>query len=146
LAKKLSAETLIEETKKYIALYAEVPAVLETLYGARCYKLIVTSNAHRVFLRAMLSSISYYFAETISAPEDFGMVKCSEKFYGALLAHLGVRAEELVHVGDHRLHDCLIPRRLGILAYHLDRSLSKDDAREQFSIQSLRALLTHLRE
>jgi len=35
---------------------------------------------------------------------------------------LGLRAEELIHVGDHWKFDYLIPRQAGVRAFYLDRS------------------------
>jgi putative hydrolase of the HAD superfamily len=48
-----------------------------------------------------------------------------------------VDPREIVHVGDHYDFDYLVPRRLGIQAFYLDRS---GEQKGEFVLRSLREL------
>jgi putative hydrolase of the HAD superfamily len=49
-------------------------------------------------------------------------VKKTAEFYQQVCDILSVDPQEIVHVGDHYDFDYLVPRRIGIRAFHLDRS------------------------
>jgi putative hydrolase of the HAD superfamily len=49
-------------------------------------------------------------------------VKKTAEFYQQVCDILNVDPQEIVHVGDHYDFDYLVPRRLGMQAFYLDRS------------------------
>jgi putative hydrolase of the HAD superfamily len=48
-------------------------------------------------------------------------VKKTAEFYQQVCDILNVDPQEIVHVGDHYDFDYLVPRKLGIQAFYLDR-------------------------
>jgi putative hydrolase of the HAD superfamily len=101
--------------------------------------LILTSNAGREFIDLELKAtgLRRYFNQIFSATSDFGEVKKTIGFYDRICQILGANPKEIVHVGDHYEFDYLVPRTLGIHAFHLDRSAQK---KGDFVIWDLREL------
>ena len=46
-------------------------------------------------------------------------------FYHRICQILGANPHEIIHVGDHYEFDYLVPRKLGIHAFYLDRTAQK---------------------
>lgn len=118
----VSPEQLVADFRHLIALYPDVLPVLASLQG--CYKLIIISNANRLFLDLEISAtgIGGFFNRIFSATSDFGRVKREEDIYQQVCKHLGIPPAEILHVGDHREFDFEAPRRVGMQAYLIDRS------------------------
>jgi HAD superfamily hydrolase (TIGR01549 family) len=109
--------------KKRIRIYPEVQNVLKDL-EQRGFRLIIITNASREFLKFQLAKtdIRAHFGPVFSATSDFGLVKKTVDLYRRVCSNLGILPQEMIHVGDDRIFDFDIPRRLGILAFHLDRT------------------------
>jgi putative hydrolase of the HAD superfamily len=101
-------------------VYPDVPDALTRL-GKR-YPLIVSSNTIRELLKIQLECIEYPFSKIFSAPTDFHAVKKAPDFYQRVCDELGIAPTELAHVGDHEEFDYIAPKKLGVRAYHLDRT------------------------
>ncbi|OGP81400.1 MAG: hypothetical protein A2Z08_02965 [Deltaproteobacteria bacterium RBG_16_54_11] len=114
-------ERLLEQYASQVRVYPEVHEVLSRL-GER-YSLIVLSNAAREFIEVEMreGGLAGYFDLVVSATSDFGLVKKSPEFYRKICDLLGVRPQQLIHVGDHWEFDYRIPRGMGIAAFHLNR-------------------------
>lgn len=113
-------QELLERRRSTCRVYPEARGVLERLRDNHI--LIVTSNTIREFLEVQLGTLRSYFSHVFSAPSDFGEVKKSPEFYGMICRIVRVAPEAMSHIGDHRKFDYEAPRKLGINAYHLDRS------------------------
>ncbi|MBU7011160.1 MAG: HAD family hydrolase [Theionarchaea archaeon] len=111
---------LVHAYKEMIAVYEEVPEVLERL--SKKYTLIVASLAHRDLLPLALSDIQSYFDHVFSATSDFSYVRKHQKFYSDILGLLSVNPSDVVHVGDDYIYDCEVPRDVGIHAFFLERT------------------------
>ena len=87
------------------------------------YSLIILSNAAREFIEVEMrrGGLAGYFEHVFSATSDFGLVKKSPEFYRRICELLGVRPQRLIHVGDHWEFDYQVPRKMGIVAFHLSR-------------------------
>jgi putative hydrolase of the HAD superfamily len=122
--RRLGLETdwrqLIRERAGLIKVYPDAAEALERLSGV--YPMIVSSNTIREFLDLQVDAVGHYFTHVYSAPSDFGTVKKDAGFYRLIVGALGVRPDEMVHVGDHPEFDYRAARSLGVRAYHLDRS------------------------
>jgi putative hydrolase of the HAD superfamily len=70
------------------------------------------------------------------------VVKKTIEFYQRICQILGASPQEIVHIGDHYEFDYLVPRRLGIRAFHLDRS---GDKRGEFILRNLGELEEKIR-
>ena len=112
---------LFDKFKDRIKPYPEVHDVLSTL--KQSYKLIITSNAAREFLDTEIeeSDIASYFTHIFSATSDFKEVKKTEQFYLNICHQVHVEHSQIIHIGDHFEFDYLVPKRLGITSFYLDR-------------------------
>ncbi len=131
-------EELFERCRGEVRAYPEVPEVLEGL-RRRGYGLILLTNAPREFVSFQLRVLGLegYFERTFSSFSDFGRIKRSEETYRTVLELCGLSPSQLVHVGDHYEYDYLVPRRLGIRAFYLDR---KGRMEGEFVLRDLREL------
>jgi HAD superfamily hydrolase (TIGR01549 family) len=118
-----SPRNLLKKYKDTIRVYEEVPHVLNRL--SRKYILIVASNAHKDFLSLTFSSIKPYFDYIFSSTSDFSQVRKYEDFYREILRQLKVNPSEAAHIGDHYKFDYVIPARVGMHAFFLDRTGGK---------------------
>lgn len=138
----VEAKELLRNFEHRIKPYPEVPTVLEQL-KQRGFTLVVVTNAGREFVELELekAKMKDRFDRVFSSTSDFGVVKKTVKLYQRVCSILGVSPQEMIHVGDDRKFDFDVPRRLGIVAYHLDRT-SKHEG--EFVIHSLEELNTKL--
>lgn len=117
-----SWKDLMRQFVDKIKVYPDVNHILDRLKER--FPLILTSNAGREFIDIELEAtgLCKYFDQIFSATSDFGEVKKTIEFYQQVCQILGVNPQEIVHIGDHYEFDFLVPRRLGIRAFYLDRS------------------------
>jgi putative hydrolase of the HAD superfamily len=120
-----------------ITVYPDVNQLLDRLKER--FPLILTSNAGREFIEIEMevTGLDKYFDRIFSATSDFRVVKKTADFYQQVCHILNVDPREIVHVGDHYDFDYLVPRGLGIQAFHLDRSGQKNG---NFILKDLREL------
>jgi putative hydrolase of the HAD superfamily len=105
-----------------INVYPDVNHILERLKNK--FSLILTSNAGMEFIDIELEAtgLARFFDRIFSATSDFGEVKKTAGFYHRVCQILGASPHEIIHVGDHYEFDYLVPRKLGIHAFYLDRT------------------------
>lgn len=120
---KENVENLFDKYEDKLEIYEEVEDVLKNLKNK--YKLIVLSNAPRVFLNFNLKKINHYFFRIFSSLSDYCLLKKDTNFYLKILEGLYISPNELAHVGDDYESDYLVPKNLGINAYYLDRNRKK---------------------
>jgi GMP/IMP 5'-nucleotidase len=113
---------LLKSLEHEVKSFPEVPSVLEEL--SKAYQLILTTNAYREFVDLELEAtgLNGYFMRIFSSTSDFGEVKKTPQVYSKICQILGVKPEEIAHIGDHRLFDFAVPKELGIQAFYLDRT------------------------
>ena len=111
---------LPQRRKTECRVYPDAQPALNRL--EKKYPLIISSNTIREFLQIQLGCIDYPFSKVFSAPTDFNAVKKAPDFYQRVCDELAIKPEELAHVGDHEEFDYRAPKKLGVEAYHLDRS------------------------
>jgi putative hydrolase of the HAD superfamily len=112
-------EDVLRSFEKELRVYPEAKEVLEEM--RQDYNLIVISNAPREILEFELRRVGDYFDYSFSSTTDFRQVRKTPEVYRKILKKLGVRGDEVVHVGDHWDFDYLAPREAGIRTYYLDR-------------------------
>jgi putative hydrolase of the HAD superfamily len=129
-----SWKTLMKQFVDKIQVYPDVNHILDRLKDK--FQLILTSNAGREFIEVEMeaTSLGRYFDQIFSATSDFGVVKKTIEFYRRICQSLGASPQEIVHIGDHYEFDYLVPQRLGIHAFYLDRSGEK---RGEFVLRNL---------
>ncbi len=111
---------LLKKYESRMNVYPEVSHVLSEL--SKKHKLIISSNAASEFVEVMAKKIGNYFENTFSSTSDFKLVKKTPEFYLHLLQQLKIEKNEIVHVGDHYEFDYLVPKKVGIRAFYVDRN------------------------
>jgi putative hydrolase of the HAD superfamily len=116
--------------------YPDAVEILKNLYGK--YSLIIATNACREFVDVEVKVIGEkYFKHIFSCVSNYNLPRKTEEFYINIARELNVRPEDIVHVGDDEKYDFTVPRRVGVKAYHLDRS---GKGNHQYTIKSLMEL------
>lgn len=133
-----AADPVMESHQHKVRYYPEVKEVLSAL-SCR-YQLVVASGSTRDFLKYLLRDIDCYFSQVFSSLSDYNQVKTS-MFYSKMCQALGVRPQEVIHVGDNREFDFIAPSKIGIQAFYLDR---KGEPRGDDSFADLTELNTLL--
>jgi len=131
-------QELLRSFEHRIETYPDVPKVLNEL-KQRDFRLIIVTNARREFVELELrkAEIENYFDRVFSSTSDFGLVKKTVNLYQKVCGILEISPKEMIHVGDDRKFDFDVPRRLGIQAFHLDRT---GEHKGKFVIRSLEEL------
>lgn len=134
--------SLLNQFRNRIRLYPDAEAALRQLQGN--YDLIVISNATREFLDMVLeeTALQSHFHRIFSSTSDFGEVKKTPQCYQRICNILNVKPRSLVHVGDNHEFDYLVPRKLGINAYFLNRKEKADGDHVIHKLTDLQAILT----
>jgi HAD superfamily hydrolase (TIGR01549 family) len=134
----VSPKELLNSFEGKIRVFPEVHEVLEEI-RVRELKQIIVSNARREFVDLEIdkTNIAHYFERVFSATSDFGQIKKSVDIFQKVCTICRIMPEEMIHVGDDRLFDFEIPRKLGMPAFYLDRT---GKCKEQSAIHSLREL------
>jgi HAD superfamily hydrolase (TIGR01549 family) len=119
----VSPKELLDSYKSRIRAFPEVPRVLEEIKN-RDLRQIIVSNARREFVDLEIdeTNIAHYFDHVFSSTSDFGLTKKSVDIFQKVCNTCGIMPQEMVHVGDDRLFDFEIPKKLGISAFFLDRT------------------------
>ena len=115
-------KALLDAYRHKITLYPEVPTVLHTLKEK--YSLMIISNAAREFLNIELeaANLAHYFSHIFSAVTDFKQTKKDSKVYQQICNSLSMEPSHIMHVGDDYCFDYLIPQKIGIIAFYLNRN------------------------
>ena len=134
----VSPEEILGSFQNRIKLFPEVKEVLEE-YKDKGFRLIIVTNARREFLNLELekTKIGHNFERVFSSTSDFGLIKKTKKLYQKVCNTIGVSPDKMVHVGDDRCFDFVIPSKLGIKAFYLDRT---GEDRGDLVIHSLKEL------
>jgi len=130
---KTTPEELLKKYSYAIHVYPDALSVIPSL--SEKYTLIIASNARREFIDIQLKQTGFkeFFTYIFSSTSDEGIVKKNPRFYRNICDKLDVDPKEIVHIGDDREADFLIPRRIGILSFHLNRNPSSRNDSSTFS-------------
>lgn len=115
-------KSLLDAYRDKITLYPEVSMVLHTL--KKNYNLIIISNAAREFLAIELeaTNLTHYFSHIFSAVTDFKKTKKDITVYQQICKNLSMEPSHIIHVGDDYCFDYLTPKKIGMLAFYLNRN------------------------
>lgn len=131
------------KTPENVDLYEDAVETIEELEGD--YRLIVTSNAPRVFLDYALERVRESFQKVISCVSDFGEVKKDERVYRRVTELMDVKPREMVHVGDHWRFDYQVPREIGVETFYIDRNGKKDPSSDDRVLRDMREMVPRIR-
>jgi len=119
----VSPNELLTSFKHRIRSFPEVPKVLDELKH-RGFRLVIVTNARREFVDLELRKVGFEncFERVFSSTSDFRLVKKTTNLYQRVCSTLKIFPQEMIHIGDDRNFDFDVPKKLGILAFHLDRA------------------------
>jgi len=139
---EVKQEELLQRYAKTVILYPDVIPALDNL--SKRYLLIVCSGMSREFIDIKLKreNIVKYFNHIFSAVSNFSLTKKEPYFYEKVCRKLNVKPSHLIHIGDNYELDYLIPKKIGIKAFHLDRTNNISKRKEAIgSLQELTELI-----
>jgi len=134
----ISPREVLSSFQHTIRIFPEVPEVLEE-FKDEGFRLIIVTNARREFVDLELekTKIRHYFERVFSSTSDFGLVKNTVSPYRKVCNICRVSPGEVVHVGDDECFDFKVPKKLGIIAFYLDRT---GEHSGEFVVRSLKEL------
>jgi HAD superfamily hydrolase (TIGR01549 family) len=102
-------------------------------------RLIIISNASTEFIEFQIerTNIKKYFESIFSATSDFRLTKKTTKVYKKVCNNLKILPHQMLHIGDDQKFDFIVPGKLGISAFHLDRT---GTIKEEYTIHNLKNL------
>lgn len=111
-------EGAIADAESRIKVYPDVSS-LRSLAGK--YKLVICSNMTDDFLKSWAPRVDLGVDVVFSAVSGFALTNKRKEFYSRVAEALGVRPDEIVHVGDDLRADFEAPKEAGWRAIFLDR-------------------------
>ncbi|QOJ79197.1 HAD family hydrolase [Infirmifilum lucidum] len=123
-------ESALREASERIRPYKDAIEVVEDLQGR--YTLIISTSAAREFVGLVLSKVELYsraFSRVFSSSSDFGLPGKPAAFYRRVAEKLGVRPDQVLHVGDDEENDFKNAVEAGVKALFVDRK-SGDSLRD----------------
>lgn len=133
-----SPRDIFELFRSEIRIYPEVPSVLKEL--EKRYDLIVVSGHPKDMLLFEIAKLRHHFKYVFSSVTDFNKVRKTSDMYAQICLSLGIKPEQVLHVGDDKDNDFIAPREVGMQAIYLDRS-GKRRGREDLTLTDLEELL-----
>jgi putative hydrolase of the HAD superfamily len=137
-------KSLLESYRDKIKVYPEVPPVLDFLKEK--FILIIISNAAREFLTIELeeTNLQHYFSHIFSAVTDFHQTKKDITIYEKICHILQIKPTDIIHVGDNYLFDYLVPQKLGITTFYLNRTPTHHPGNTPYTLKNLDELLSRI--
>ena len=112
-----AAEIFLEE-HNYCPLYEDAAALLTRLAGR--YRIVISTDADCSMVKGLLPRVPH---EKAFISEELGVYKANRDgaFFQKVLAETGVKADEILHVGDGR-SDIIGAKLGGIDVFYVDRN------------------------
>lgn len=102
-----------------IRFYPEVSSVLENL--SHKYDLVIASSIQKNLIEIIIKKYRHFFAHVFSSISDLGETKKTSIFYEMICKSLGIYSSEIIHVGNNKIFDFEVPRKIGMKSFLLDR-------------------------
>lgn len=117
----VKSEDVLKSCTEKLYLYPDASEILDKF--SKEYELIIVSNASHPFIEIETNflGIKKYFRKIFSSVSDFKKTKKDEEVYRKVCKIIGKNSDEIVHVGDNYEFDYLVPSKVGIKAFYLDR-------------------------
>jgi len=115
------SEDILKSCIEKLYLYTDASEILEKF--SKKYELIILSNASHRFIEIETDflGIKKYFRNIFSSVSDFKKTKKDEDVYKKVCKIIGKNSSDVVHVGDNYEFDYVVPSKVGIKAFYLDR-------------------------
>lgn len=128
-----NVEEALNSIKHIAEPYPDAIEIVNSLYGK--YDMVIATNAHRDFINVEINVIGKkYFKHVFSCVSDYNLPRKTEEFYIKIAKELNVEPNEIVHVGDDEKYDYIVPRKVGVNAYYLNRNRRENS---QYTITNL---------
>ncbi|MBU0461257.1 MAG: HAD family hydrolase [Nanoarchaeota archaeon] len=119
--------------KDHILLYGDVLPVISKL--KQKYKVVLFSTANKDFLDLKLKTLKIdKLFDEVFISSDLGEMKKTAEAFRQMAKKLGVKPEEIVHIGDRQNADYNAPKAAGLHAFLIDRQGNFD---EDFAVRNL---------
>ncbi len=130
-------DDVLDSMRDRVVVYRDVESALKRL--SKHFKLAVLTQSPHESIRFKLEAdgIRKYFGNIVSVIDDLDVARKSSQAFLSFLKILNAGKKELVHVGDDLELDYLVPKRLGIRSFYLDR---KGKTKSEDTIRSLSQL------
>ena len=122
-----------------IRFYPEVPSILENLNQK--YDLIIASGIQRDLVEIIIEKYRYLFKQVFSPISDLKETQKTTNFYEMICKVLKINPSIMVHVGNNKIFDFDVPRKIGIKSFLLDRT---GENTGNFILKDLEELEEHL--
>ncbi|MEM2110859.1 MAG: HAD family hydrolase [Candidatus Bathyarchaeia archaeon] len=116
-------EDPIEIFKAYtdkVRFFPEVSSVIKRL--SQKYDLIIASGIPAKYAEITIVKIRHFFKNIFSPVSDLQKVNKTIEFYQMICNDLKIEPSKLAHIGDEWIFDFIIPRKVGIKSFFLDRT------------------------
>lgn len=130
---------LLSQNLDKIQLNEGALEVLEELH--KKYKLIIITQNPKEFFDEKLKNIHHYFDKVFSSTYHYNQLNKDTKVYEDIVKQLGVKSEEILHVGDDVKFDYQVPSSIGIKTVLIDE---KNKFSELNTISNLNELLNKI--
>lgn len=117
--------------------FEEVGQVIEEL--RKEYTVFIGSNTDNDVLEAVMDG-NNITVDKVYTSEDLRCYKPDPEFFGKILRENGLKAEEVMFVGDSVSDDIIGPKALGIKAVLVDRKNTMGDRGQDYTVSDLRQL------
>lgn len=117
--------------------FEEAGQVIEEL--RKDYKVFIGSNTDNDVLEAVMVGNSIT-VDKVYTSEDLRCYKPDPEFFGKILRENGLKAEEVMFVGDSVSDDIIGPKALGIKTVLVDRKKTMGDRGQDYTVSDLRQL------
>ncbi|MGQ9479296.1 MAG: HAD family hydrolase [Thermoproteota archaeon] len=131
---------MLDELKTDVKVFPEVESILNKLRSD--YGLIVSSNLPRKILDITLGNLKKYFFGIFSSISTYSIPFKNAEFYSKVCSDIGLKPAEVLHVGDNKIYDLMVPRVIGMKSLLVNRYR---DLRQDYEVKDLEQVLDKLR-
>ena len=114
----VNIEGVLNESAQYIKTIPRGIRLLEI--AARKSRVYILTNTSIEFVDLVFEKLRFMRENVVgvfSCVSHFMLTRKTEKFYNLVLKTLGCNPKNMIHVGDNKIYDVKIPRKIGIRAY-----------------------------
>lgn len=108
------------------------------------YQVIISTNNPRIILEHKLQVLTHatqFISQTFSAVSDFNNIVKSKDFYVNICNNIGIKPEQMLHIGDDPKHDLAAPISVGVNALLIDREQKTNVENVINSLEELKRML-----
>jgi len=131
-----SLEKLLQELKRRVTFFPDVAPMI-TRFSSE-YVLIVSSNLPDRVLQTILDDFKECFSKVFSSVSTYRLPYKTAEFYTNVCSETGFTPEMVLHVGDNKTYDFLIPRIIGMKSLLIRRC---DRPEQHYKVNSLEQVM-----